>query len=177
MGWLQGGKNLKEAPAYGADVLRLWVASVDYNSDVLIGDRILSQVLVNNAISHPLSCCYRLTIPYCIRAKSLMHWIPHSQGYGAWCVSHQTCWLASIGQHGVQQNKVGEISDDREKLVSKLMSQLGRLSDLLQVCMHSGWSSQWRVQLMFVFMHIHVCIFRSWVSAYTIAPMIGKSQQ
>ncbi len=46
MGWLQGGKNLKEAPAYGADVLRLWVASVDYNSDVLIGDRILSQVLV-----------------------------------------------------------------------------------------------------------------------------------
>ena len=53
MGWLQGGKNLKEAPAYGADVLRLWVASVDYNSDVLIGDRILSQVLVNNAISHP----------------------------------------------------------------------------------------------------------------------------
>ncbi|DBA71778.1 TPA: hypothetical protein ACH3X2_011042 [Trebouxia sp. C0005] len=41
---IEGGKNLKEAPAYGADVLRLWVASVDYNSDVLIGDRILSQV-------------------------------------------------------------------------------------------------------------------------------------
>ena len=41
---LQGGKNAKQDPAYGADVLRLWVASVDYNSDVLIGGRILSQV-------------------------------------------------------------------------------------------------------------------------------------
>lgn len=41
---IEGGKNAKEAPAYGADVLRLWVASVDYNSDVLIGGRILSQV-------------------------------------------------------------------------------------------------------------------------------------
>lgn len=34
-------------------MLRLWVASVDYNSDVLIGDRILSQVLLTHAISHP----------------------------------------------------------------------------------------------------------------------------
>ena len=42
----QGGKNAKEQPPYGADVLRLWVASVDYNSDVLIGDRIISQVLL-----------------------------------------------------------------------------------------------------------------------------------
>ena len=41
----QGGKNAKEQPPYGADVLRLWVASVDYNSDVLIGGRIVSQVL------------------------------------------------------------------------------------------------------------------------------------
>ena len=45
--WLllsQGGKNAKEQLPYGADVLRLWVASVDYNSDVLIGGRIISQV-------------------------------------------------------------------------------------------------------------------------------------
>ncbi|KAL3159350.1 hypothetical protein ABBQ32_011301 [Trebouxia sp. C0010 RCD-2024] len=41
---IEGGKNAKEQPAYGADVLRLWVASVDYNSDVLIGNRIISQV-------------------------------------------------------------------------------------------------------------------------------------
>ncbi|KAL7178170.1 hypothetical protein ACSBR2_031340 [Camellia fascicularis] len=32
-----GGKNPGEAPSYGADVLRLWVSSVDYTSDVLIG--------------------------------------------------------------------------------------------------------------------------------------------
>mmetsp|Transcript_13935 Transcript_13935/g.39995 ORF Transcript_13935/g.39995 Transcript_13935/m.39995 type:complete len:1073 (-) Transcript_13935:1753-4971(-) len=39
-----GGNNQKTDPAFGADVLRLWVASVDYTSDVLIGDRIISQV-------------------------------------------------------------------------------------------------------------------------------------
>ncbi|PSC70632.1 isoleucine-tRNA ligase [Micractinium conductrix] len=39
-----GGKDAKKDPPYGADVLRLWVASVDYSSDVLIGGRILSQV-------------------------------------------------------------------------------------------------------------------------------------
>lgn len=39
-----GGKDQKKDPPYGADVLRLWVASVDYSSDVMIGSRILSQV-------------------------------------------------------------------------------------------------------------------------------------
>ena len=37
-------KDAKKDPPYGADVLRLWVASVDYSSDVLIGGRIISQV-------------------------------------------------------------------------------------------------------------------------------------
>jgi len=41
---INGGKNLKQKPAYGADVLRLWVASVDYTSDVCIGDNIIKQV-------------------------------------------------------------------------------------------------------------------------------------
>ncbi len=41
---IAGGNNQKTEPAYGADVLRLWVASVDYTSDVLIGDRIIGQV-------------------------------------------------------------------------------------------------------------------------------------
>lgn len=31
-------------PAYGADVLRLWVASVDYSTDVTIGPSILKQI-------------------------------------------------------------------------------------------------------------------------------------
>jgi len=41
---IEGGKNLQAKPAYGADVLRLWVASVDYTSDVCIGDNIIKQV-------------------------------------------------------------------------------------------------------------------------------------
>lgn len=39
-----GGKDQKKDPPYGADVLRLWVASVDYSSDVMIGGRIIGQV-------------------------------------------------------------------------------------------------------------------------------------
>ena len=40
---IEGGNNLKE-PAYGADVLRLWVATVDYSSDVRIGPNAIKQV-------------------------------------------------------------------------------------------------------------------------------------
>ena len=35
---------VQEEPAYGADVLRLWVSSVDYTGDVLIGQQILQQM-------------------------------------------------------------------------------------------------------------------------------------
>ncbi|KIY61706.1 isoleucyl-tRNA synthetase [Cylindrobasidium torrendii FP15055 ss-10] len=38
-----GGKDLKKEPAYGADVLRLWVASVEYWRDASIGPKILAQ--------------------------------------------------------------------------------------------------------------------------------------
>ncbi|KIY94917.1 isoleucyl-tRNA synthetase [Monoraphidium neglectum] len=41
---IEGGKDAKKDPAYGADVLRLWVASVDYSNDVMIGPGILKQV-------------------------------------------------------------------------------------------------------------------------------------
>jgi isoleucyl-tRNA synthetase len=41
---IEGGKNQKEEPAYGADVLRLWVSSVDYSSDMAIGKTILKQI-------------------------------------------------------------------------------------------------------------------------------------
>ncbi|KAH9765819.1 isoleucine--tRNA ligase [Citrus sinensis] len=43
---IEGGKNQKEAPGYGADVLRLWVSSVDYTGDVMIGPQ------VGNSISY-----------------------------------------------------------------------------------------------------------------------------
>jgi len=41
---IEGGKDQKKQPGLGADVLRLWVASVDYTSDVMIGGFILSQI-------------------------------------------------------------------------------------------------------------------------------------
>ncbi len=41
---INGGKNQKLDPAYGADVLRLWVSSVDYSVDVPIGSSILKQL-------------------------------------------------------------------------------------------------------------------------------------
>ena len=41
---IEGGPDEKKEPAYGADTLRLWVASVDYTSDVLIGPSIMKQM-------------------------------------------------------------------------------------------------------------------------------------
>ena len=41
---INGGKNQKEEPAYGADVLRLWASSVDYSSDVPLSKNILKQM-------------------------------------------------------------------------------------------------------------------------------------
>jgi len=41
---IEGGNNKKQEPAYGADVLRLWVSSVDYSSDVRIGSGIVKQL-------------------------------------------------------------------------------------------------------------------------------------
>ncbi len=41
---INGGNNKKSDPAYGADVLRLWVSSVDYSVDVPIGSNILKQL-------------------------------------------------------------------------------------------------------------------------------------
>jgi isoleucyl-tRNA synthetase len=41
---IEGGNNQKKEPPYGADVLRLWVSSVDYSSDVPIGQNIIKQL-------------------------------------------------------------------------------------------------------------------------------------
>ncbi|WP_320666441.1 isoleucine--tRNA ligase [Prochlorococcus sp. MIT 1307] len=41
---INGGSNQKKEPAFGADVLRLWVSSVDYSVDVPIGSNILRQL-------------------------------------------------------------------------------------------------------------------------------------
>ncbi|MCU0552637.1 MAG: isoleucine--tRNA ligase, partial [Leptolyngbya sp. Prado105] len=41
---IEGGKNQQQEPPYGADILRLWVSSVDYTNDVPIGKNILKQM-------------------------------------------------------------------------------------------------------------------------------------
>ena len=41
---VEGGKNDKQEPPYGADVLRLWVSSVDYSADVPLGPGIVKQL-------------------------------------------------------------------------------------------------------------------------------------
>lgn len=41
---IEGGKNQQKEPAYGADVLRLWVSSVDYSADVPLGPNLLKQL-------------------------------------------------------------------------------------------------------------------------------------
>uniref|UniRef100_A0A1D1YWT0 isoleucine--tRNA ligase n=1 Tax=Anthurium amnicola TaxID=1678845 RepID=A0A1D1YWT0_9ARAE len=41
---ITGGKSPKDGPGYGADVLRLWVSSVDYTGDVMIGPQMLRQM-------------------------------------------------------------------------------------------------------------------------------------
>ncbi|OMO82700.1 Aminoacyl-tRNA synthetase, class Ia [Corchorus capsularis] len=41
---IEGGQDQKEASGYGADILRLWVSSVDYTDDVTIGPNILRQM-------------------------------------------------------------------------------------------------------------------------------------
>ncbi len=41
---IEGGKNKKQEPPYGADVLRLWASSVDYSSDVSVGNNIIKQL-------------------------------------------------------------------------------------------------------------------------------------
>jgi isoleucyl-tRNA synthetase len=44
MAVIEGGKDKKKQPAYGADTLRLWVSSVDYSGDACIGDNIMKTI-------------------------------------------------------------------------------------------------------------------------------------
>ena len=51
---IEGGKDQKKSPPFGADVLRLWVASVDFQGDVLIGPTIMTQVSTGEPQDHSL---------------------------------------------------------------------------------------------------------------------------
>jgi isoleucyl-tRNA synthetase len=41
---ISGGKNQQQEPPYGADILRLWISSVDYTNDIPLGKNILKQL-------------------------------------------------------------------------------------------------------------------------------------
>ena len=53
---ITGGQDQKTQPPYGADVLRLWVSSVDSVGDVAIGPQILSQVTCAADLNCSQSC-------------------------------------------------------------------------------------------------------------------------
>ncbi|NJK33873.1 MAG: isoleucine--tRNA ligase [Oscillatoriales cyanobacterium SM2_2_1] len=71
---INGGKNLQQEPAYGADVMRLWASSVDYCGDVPVGKNILNQTAdvsrkIRNTVRFLLSNLYDFdpqvcTLPY-----------------------------------------------------------------------------------------------------------------
>lgn len=78
---IEGGNNKKQKPAYGADVLRLWVSSVDYSGDVCVGDHIIKQVrriLLYLGIGKRDKCC-----------------VSHGSefGFGSSCVLRIVCFL------------------------------------------------------------------------------------
>jgi isoleucyl-tRNA synthetase len=41
----KGGKDLKKNPAYGTDILRLWVASTEFTRDVSVGPNVIGMSL------------------------------------------------------------------------------------------------------------------------------------
>jgi hypothetical protein len=70
---INGGKDEKKDPPYGADVLRLWVASVDYSTDVMVRLTIVGCLLIlallvqlacldSSSSSSHLSCHLSLSI-------------------------------------------------------------------------------------------------------------------
>lgn len=44
---IEGGKDKQKAPAYGVDVMRLWVASTDYTDDVIVSDALMAATFNN----------------------------------------------------------------------------------------------------------------------------------
>ncbi|XP_020261568.1 isoleucine--tRNA ligase, chloroplastic/mitochondrial isoform X1 [Asparagus officinalis] len=96
---IAGGKGSKDGPGYGADVLRLWVSSVDYTVDVLIGPQILRQM---SDIYRKLRGTLRFLL------SNLHDWKPEN------AVSYDD--LPKIDQHALFQleNVVSSIKDNYE---------------------------------------------------------------
>ena len=73
---IEGGNNQKKEPAYGADVLRLWVSSVDYSSDVPIGQTILKQLA---DVYRKIRNTARFLLGNLHDFNPERHWVPYSE--------------------------------------------------------------------------------------------------
>eukprot|EP00634_Sargassococcus_sp_CCMP2135_P008618 CAMPEP_0198649656 /NCGR_PEP_ID=MMETSP1467-20131203/4416_1 /TAXON_ID=1462469 /ORGANISM="unid. sp., Strain CCMP2135" /LENGTH=1063 /DNA_ID=CAMNT_0044385453 /DNA_START=134 /DNA_END=3327 /DNA_ORIENTATION=+ len=72
---IEGSDKGWKCPAYGADVLRMWVASVDYSTDVRLGENALKQVFeqyrkLRNTLRYMLGNIHDLS-PSCMGGSSL----------------------------------------------------------------------------------------------------------
>ncbi|MFN3926542.1 MAG: isoleucine--tRNA ligase [Pseudanabaenaceae cyanobacterium] len=73
---INGGKDQKQEPAYGADVLRLWVASVDYAGDVPLGKNILNQIA---DVSRKIRNTARFLLSNLYDFQPQVHLVPYAQ--------------------------------------------------------------------------------------------------
>lgn len=71
---INGGKDQKKEPPYGADVIRLWAASVDYNGDVPIGKTILAQM---SDVSRKIRNTARFLLSNLFDFKPAEHLVPY----------------------------------------------------------------------------------------------------
>jgi isoleucyl-tRNA synthetase len=72
---INGGKDQKKEPPYGADVIRLWAASVDYNGDVPIGKTILAQM---SDVSRKIRNTARFLLSNLFDFKPAEHLVPYA---------------------------------------------------------------------------------------------------
>ncbi|MDX1976385.1 MAG: isoleucine--tRNA ligase [Pseudanabaenaceae cyanobacterium bins.68] len=72
---INGGKDQKKEPPYGADVIRLWAASVDYSSDVPVGKTILAQI---SDVSRKIRNTARFLLSNLFDFKPAEHLVPYA---------------------------------------------------------------------------------------------------
>eukprot|EP00658_Telonema_sp_P-2_P049230 TRINITY_DN37430_c0_g1_i1.p1 TRINITY_DN37430_c0_g1~~TRINITY_DN37430_c0_g1_i1.p1 ORF type:complete len:149 (-),score=49.45 TRINITY_DN37430_c0_g1_i1:87-533(-) len=73
---IDGGTNKKQDPAYGADVMRWWVASTDYTRDVIVGKNVLASAAENY---RKVRNCTRFLLGSTNDFRVAQHHVPYSQ--------------------------------------------------------------------------------------------------
>ena len=77
---IEGGKDKQKAPAYGVDVMRLWVASTDYTDDVIVSDALMAATFNNlrklrNTARFMLGVLTTLLLPWASLTTNSAPWI------------------------------------------------------------------------------------------------------